>query len=219
MSTSRRLVVFDLDGTLVDSARDLASGVNAMLARLRPGSPPVPLPAVQSFIGNGARTLVSRVLAHVGLETPIDEALPAFLAEYRLRLLETTRLYPGMRELLEGLQGQALAVLTNKPGDMSRTLLAGLGVAPLFFRVQGGGDAPGRKPDPAGLRGLMQEAQADAASTTLVGDSAIDVRTARAAGVEAVGVSWGFDPEGLRAEAPDALVSSVEELARRLRRV
>ncbi len=208
--------MFDLDGTLVDSAQDLASGVNAMLARLQPGRPPLPLATVQSFIGNGARTLVSRVLGHLGQEITLDEALPLFLAEYRLRLLETTRLYPGMRELLEGLRGQAaLAVLTNKPGEMSRAILTGLQVAPLFFRIQGG-DVPDRKPDPAGLIRLMQEAGANPASTTMVGDSGIDVRTARAAGVEAVGVSWGFDPEGLRAEPPDLLVSSVEALAHRL---
>jgi phosphoglycolate phosphatase len=213
---ARRLVVFDLDGTLVDSSRDLAAGVNAMVARLWPETPPLSLEAVQSYIGNGAHTLVSRVLQHIGRGSDVEQALPVFLEEYRKRLLDTTRLYPGMRELLDRLQGRRLAVLTNKPGDMSRALLAGLEIAPLFFRIYGGGDLPMRKPDPGGLHRLMSEATVGAHETVLVGDSAIDVRTARAAGVAAVGVAWGFDAPSLGTDPPDVLVTTVADLAENL---
>jgi phosphoglycolate phosphatase len=174
------------------------------------------LAAVQSYIGNGAHTLVSRVLEHVGRGSDVDRALPVFLEEYGKRLLDTTRLYPGMRELLDRLRDRQLAVLTNKPGDMSRALLSGLEIAPLFFRIYGGGDLPVRKPDPGGLNRLMGEAAVGQHETVLVGDSAIDVRTARAAGVGAVGVTWGFDARSLGADPPDVLVTSVADLAENL---
>lgn len=214
--TAPALVVFDLDGTLVDSSGDLGAAINAMLARLAPDHPPLDLEVVRSFIGNGARTLVSRTLVHAGRHESIEQALPLFLEEYRRRLLDTTRLYPGTDALLGALQGRHLAVLTNKPGDMSRALLGGLGVAPLFFRIYGGGDLPARKPDPVGLVRLMEESGKTSEETVLVGDSAIDVRTARAAGVRALGVGWGFDPESLLGDPPDAQANSVEELRQML---
>jgi phosphoglycolate phosphatase len=207
-----RLVVFDLDGTLVDSSRDLAAAVNATLARLAPGMPPLGLDTVCSFIGNGARALVARSLREAGLPAPPEDVLPLFLAEYAAHLLDTTRLYPGVAEALDALAGRELAVLTNKPGEMSRTILRGLGVAERFFRVYGGDDLPTRKPDPEGLQRLMAEANVGPRETALVGDSAIDVRTARAAGVRAVAVRYGFDPDGLAAEPPDALLGDLREL-------
>jgi phosphoglycolate phosphatase len=210
------LVVFDLDGTLVDSSHDLGAAINAMLARLDPRGPPLSVADVTSFIGNGARTLVSRSLVHSGRHESVEQALPLFLEEYRQRLLDTTRLYPGTEALLESLQGRHLAVLTNKPGDMSRSLLGGLGVAPLFFRIYGGGDLPARKPDPVGLVRLMEESGKTKEETVLVGDSSVDVRTARAAGVRAVGVSWGFDRDSLEGDPPDAQADTVEELGRLL---
>jgi phosphoglycolate phosphatase len=214
--TGPGLVVFDLDGTLVDSSRDLGAAINAMLERLDPNSPPLTLTDVCSFIGNGARTLVARTLVHTGRHESVEQALPIFLEEYRKRLLDTTRLYPGTDALLAALSGRHLAVLTNKPGDMSRALLSGLGVAPLFFRIYGGGDLPARKPDPVGLVRLMEESGQSPADTVLVGDSAIDVRTARAAGVRAVGVTWGFDRESLEGDPPDAEARTPEELGRLL---
>ena len=211
-----RLVVFDLDGTLVDSAGDIAAAVNAALARLSPASPPLPLAQVKGFVGDGARTLIERVLRHQRSALEPDVVLPVYLECYRERLLATTRLYPGIEEALDGLaaKGATLAVLTNKPGDMSRTLLDGLGVAPRFARVWGGGDTGARKPDPAGLMALAAELDAPLASTWMVGDSAIDVKTARAAGARAAGVAWGFDSNALRTAKPDMFVENPQELVR-----
>jgi phosphoglycolate phosphatase len=211
-----RLVVFDLDGTLVDSARDIAAAVNAALARLRPDSPPVPVERVIEFVGEGARVLIARVLRHQALALEPDAVLPVYLECYRERLLDTTRLYPGIESALAELAaaGRTLAVLTNKPGDLSRTILDGLGVAPRFARIWGAGDTPARKPDPDGLVGLMAELGAGTRETWLVGDSPTDVKTARAAGVRVAGVGWGFDKAALRAAAPDRLVENPAELVR-----
>ncbi len=207
-----RLVVFDLDGTLVDSSADIATAVNATLARFAPGAPPLPLDRVRSYIGNGAGQLVARAVAATGLAVRPENALPVFLDFYRGCLLDTTRLYPGIADALDALADRTLAVLTNKPGDLSRTILDGLGIADRFVRVCGGGDVPQRKPHPGGLLRLMDEAGAAPAETVVVGDSAVDVRTGRAAGVRTVGVAWGLDPESLEAEPPDALAADPREL-------
>ena len=213
-----RLLVFDLDGTLVDSARDLAAAVNETLARLGSGMPPLPLDTVRAFVGNGAGQLVARSLAETGLAVSRDEALAVFLDCYRTRLLDTTRPYPGVVEGLDRLRGRTLAVLSNKPGDMSRRILTELGLASRFARVRGGGDFPERKPDPGGLLGLLRELGASRAESLMVGDSPIDVRTARNAGVRVAGVRYGLDPAGLAADPPDLLVDSLVELADRLDR-
>lgn len=203
-----RLIVLDLDGTLVDSSRDIASALNAALLRLAPGTSPLPLERVLEFVGEGARRLVERALSHAGLALAPDEVLATYLDCYRERLLDTTRLYPGVAESLAGLgtRGVELAVLSNKPGELSRAILQGLGVAERFARVWGAGDVPARKPDPAGLVALLAELRVAAAEAWLVGDSATDVRTGRAAGVRVAGVCWGFHLEALRAAAPDRLL-------------
>jgi phosphoglycolate phosphatase len=212
------LVVFDLDGTLIDSAGDLAASVNATLERLAPGSPPLPAAQVRTFIGDGAAMLVTRTLAAAGVEVPTEAALPVFLDCYEARLLDTTVLYPGVVEALDALRDRTLAVLTNKPGAMSRRILAGLGVEDRFARVAGAGDVPAKKPDPAGLRLLLAETGIPPESAVLVGDSAIDVRTGRAAGVRTVGVTYGLDPSSLRAAPPDITIGDLRELAPRLAR-
>jgi phosphoglycolate phosphatase len=209
---TRALVVFDLDGTLVDSSADLANAVNAALRRADAKAPVLTLDVVRSFIGSGARNLVARSLVHAGVALPADEALPIFLEEYERRLTEHTRFYPGVEGVLDRLAAHPLAVLTNKPGDMSRRILDALGAGPRFFRVYGGGDLPSRKPDPEGLQRLMAEAMATPATTVMVGDSSIDVRTGRAAGAHTVGVRYGFDPESLRSEPPAALFDTLAEL-------
>jgi phosphoglycolate phosphatase len=211
-----RLVVFDLDGTLVDSSRDLATGVNRALRRVAPEAPVLPEDVVRSFIGSGARILITRSLAAAGLRQSVDDVLPVFLEEYSGCLLDQTRLYPGTEETLEALAGRTLAVLTNKPGDMSRTILAGLGVSSRFFRIYGAGDVETRKPDPGGLRRIASEAGVDPGAAVMVGDSAIDIRTGRAAGTLTVGVTYGFDAESFREDPPDFLVSRLTELAARL---
>ena len=209
-----RLVVFDLDGTLVDSSRDIAASVNAALGRVAPGTAALSLEAVLSFVGEGAGILVERSLRHAGLGLSTEDVLPVYIDCYRERLLDTTRLYPGVAEALDALAGTTLAVLTNKPGDMSRTILDGLGVASRFARVRGAGDVPSRKPDPAGLLGLMSELGASAGETWMVGDSATDVGVARAAGTRVAGVTWGFHPAALRAAGPDRVLDLPAELAR-----
>lgn len=214
MSASARLVVFDLDGTLVDASEDLASSLNAALARLAPGTPAIALEAVRAMIGDGAAILVSRALEHTGVGLPLHDVLPVFLECYSERLLDSTRAYPEIPEVLSALEPRALAVLTNKPGGFSRAILDALGLSPLFLRVYGGGDLPARKPDPVGLLRLAEEAGVPVRESVMVGDSAIDVRTARAAGARVVGVDWGFGSQSLRTDPPDALVSRPRELLR-----
>lgn len=207
-----RLVVFDLDGTLIDASRDLAAAVNRALGATVPGTPAIPEAAVRSFVGEGALLLVSRSLAFAGLSLSPQQVLPVFLDCYRACLLDTTVLYPGVEETLRALAGRTLAVLTNKPGEMSRAILEGLGVASRFARIYGGGDLPARKPDPVGLHRLLEEYGLPAEAAVLVGDSAVDVKTGRAASVRTVGVTYGFDPEGLLREGPDVVLADIRDL-------
>jgi phosphoglycolate phosphatase len=206
------LVVFDLDGTLIDSRADIGSGLNEALDRVHPGTPPLTPEQVRSMIGEGALLLVTKALRATGHGDAPRDVLPVFLDCYRERLLDETRLYPGVRETLEALRGRPMAVLTNKPGDLSRTIVRGLGIDGFFGRVCGGGDVPEKKPDPGGLRRLIQEAGARAEESVMVGDSPIDVATGRAAAVRTVGVTYGFDPEGLRAAGPDVLIDRLPDL-------
>jgi phosphoglycolate phosphatase len=210
------LLVLDLDGTLVDSSRDIGTAVNAALERLAPGTAAIPLERVIGFVGDGARLLIERSLVQAGLALPVDDVLGVYLECYRERLLDTTRLYPGVGEALArlGAGGPPLAVLTNKPGDMSRTILQGLGVDGRFARIWGAGDVPARKPDPAGLLALLDELGVAAEEAWMVGDSATDVHTARAAGVRVAGVSWGFHPGALRAAGPDRVLDEPAGLLR-----
>jgi phosphoglycolate phosphatase len=127
-------------------------------------------------------------------------------------MLETTRFYPGALEALDALRDRTRCVLSNKPGDLSRALLAGLGAAHRFARIWGVGDTPSRKPDPAGLRLLMRDFGAREQETVIVGDSAVDVATGRAAGAFTVGVSYGFDPQGVASSRPDAVVDDLRGL-------
>jgi phosphoglycolate phosphatase len=206
-----RLVVFDLDGTLVDSVEDLARAVNAALAQLGARAP-LEIESVRRFIGDGARRLMERSVAAARLPVTVDVALPVFVDRYRAHLLETTRLYPGVLETLDALRDRRLAVLTNKPGEMSRAILAGLGVAERFERIWGGGDVPRPKPDPEGLLRLMRECGVGPADTVVVGDSAVDIETARAVAARSVGVTYGFAPEGFAETPPDRLCDDIREL-------
>jgi phosphoglycolate phosphatase len=210
-----RLVVFDLDGTLIDSVADLATALNHTLKELDPSTRPLPLDRVRTFVGEGARVLVDRSLEAVSLDVPVDRALAVFMRHYADHLLDATRPYPGIPELLQRLNGR-LAVLTNKPGEMSRRILDGLGLAQHFFAIYGGDDLPWRKPDPRGLVRLVEESSIARDQAVLVGDSAIDVRTARGAGVRVIGVTWGLAPESLEAEPPDELARDAAELERLL---
>jgi phosphoglycolate phosphatase len=204
--------VFDLDGTLVDSIRDISAAVNDALQAIAPLASPLDQARIHSFVGDGAAVLIERSLAAAGLERRVEEVMPLYLDAYARRMLETTRFYPGALEALARLRDHTLCILSNKPGDLSRALVAGLGEASRFARIWGGGDAPGRKPDPTGLRQLMKDFGALPDETVMVGDSPVDVATGRAAGTLTVGVSYGFDPTGVLAARPDFMLEDLREL-------
>lgn len=184
---SLRAVIYDLDGTLIDSREDLADSVNEMLGTM--GLPQHADRIVWGFVGNGAERLVRRSLgpAH---EERTAEALRLWHQIYDRRLLEKTVPYPGIPELLK-LPPRARAVLTNKPGRHARRILAGLGLASAFERVVGG-DEMKPKPDPEGLLRLCSELDAQPSEALLVGDSPVDLATGAAAGVPVCAVTWGF---------------------------
>jgi len=191
-----RLVVFDLDGTLVDSRRDLAESANTVLAEC--GCGPLAEASVGRLVGDGAATLVARAFAAAGCPPP-PNALERFLAVYDERLLKWTAPYPGAHETLAELGARLmLAVLTNKPLQATRRILAGLDLARYFPEAcVVGGDGPfPRKPDPAGLQHLAAVAGVPPGDVLLVGDSIIDWRTARAAGARACVARYGFGFEG-----------------------
>jgi phosphoglycolate phosphatase len=216
------LIVCDLDGTLVDSGRDLAASGNALLASY--GAPPLEDTAVVGMVGEGAATLVARLLTARRVAAEPAEALARFLTLYDARLLDHTRPYPGIREALTTLASMAvrLAVLTNKPAGATERILAGLELRRFFEWVVGGDTPHGRKPAPAGLRWLMAAAGASPAATLMVGDSAIDLETARNAGTHVCLARYGFGFAGCRPEtfagtelfvdAPDEIPRIVEQV-------
>jgi phosphoglycolate phosphatase len=188
---ARALIVFDLDGTLVDSRLDLAESTNEMLGSY--GRAGLPVDDVARMVGDGARRLVERALAASGLEVDVGEALDRFRAVYDRRLLVHTRPYPGIPELVaRAAESAALAVLTNKPEPPSRRLLEAFALSPRFGWVIGGDSGFPRKPDPAGLRHLMSAADVPPARTLVVGDSMIDVETARRADASVCVAKYGF---------------------------
>jgi phosphoglycolate phosphatase len=204
-------VSFDLDGTLIDSRADLVAAVDHVLARL--GFPTVPPAQLYGYVGDGARALVERALgpargAHV------EQGVALFMEYYGAHLLDATRPYPGMVELLDGLGGRgvALSVLTNKPVRLSHAILEGLGLARRFVDIVGGDSLPTRKPDPRGVEHLRALTRTPPARMLLVGDSGIDVATARAAGIAMCGVAWGLGPEALRAAGPERIVDHPREI-------
>jgi phosphoglycolate phosphatase len=196
-----RFVVFDLDGTLIDSRRDLADSANEMLVGY--GAAPLSEEAVGRMVGAGAAQLVARALGAAGVDAPLDDALARFLASYDRRLTNHTRPYPGIPELLDGLGAEQMqmALLTNKPLAASVRILEAFGLAGHFpLRVGGDGPWP-RKPLPDGLQFLMEESHADPAHTVLVGDSTVDLQTARNAGVRICLARYGFGFADLSADA------------------
>ena len=208
-----RLFVFDLDGTLIDSRRDLAESVNALVAER--GGRELPLDTVTAMVGEGAALLVRRALTAAGLESDVDSALPRFLEIYDERLLVHTHPYAGTREMLDTLRtGARLAVLTNKPQHHTERVLRGLDLDAYFEDVVGGDTPHGRKPDPAGLQYLIAQASGAAEITTMIGDSVIDLRTARAAGVRVCLVRYGFGFPTAAAElgGNELIASSPSEL-------
>jgi len=207
----KELLIFDLDGTLIDSKRDLADSVNAMRKHLH--EPPLADETVYSYVGNGAPVLVRKALPGRD-EEEIERGLRFFLEYYRDHMLDATTLYPGVREALDQLLAAdvKMAVLTNKPVRFSEHLIKGLGLQEHFFRIYGGNSFEEKKPHPRGIELLMQESGIGRDQTIMVGDSAVDVMTARNAQVRACGVSWGFQPETFADAPPDFVIDDMSEL-------
>lgn len=208
-----RLLIFDLDGTLIDSKLDLANSVNATRASME--LEPLPIPVVSSYVGDGAPMLIQRALPDASQEE-LDRGLRFFLDYYRAHMLDETVLYPGVREALDELHqaGRTLAVLTNKPVRFSVELLGRLELGGHFARIYGGNSFPEKKPHPQGIDTLRQELGFAPEETVMVGDSSVDIRTARNAGVHACGVSWGFKPETFEEHPPDLVIDDLRDLAR-----
>ena len=207
------LLIFDLDGTLIDSKLDLVHSVNAARALMK--LPPISEELVASYVGNGAPVLMRRALGPDASEAEVQRALEYFLGYYREHMLDNTRLYPGVKDALDRLQaaGSAMAVLTNKPVRFSRALVEGLGLQKHFFQVYGGNSFAQKKPDPVGVETLLKESGIARDCTFMVGDSGVDIRTARNAYVRACGVTYGFQPESFEADPPDLVVDDLNRLA------
>jgi phosphoglycolate phosphatase len=212
-----KLLIFDLDGTLVDSRLDLANSVNAMLRHYK--KPELPNEVIGSYIGNGAPMLVRRSLGDPDDEAFVQEALLYFMSYYREHKLDTTYVYDGIFHSLDaivasrnGNSAVKMAVLSNKPVVPTRGIVEALGLGKYFFQVYGGNSFHTKKPDPAGVAALLEEAGVRAEETAIIGDSDVDIITARNAGIYSVGVTYGLAPHTLEDAPPDVLVDHPREL-------
>jgi phosphoglycolate phosphatase len=221
---SIKLVIFDLDGTLIDSRLDLVHSVNAALRHI--GRPELPEDVIASYVGDGAPVLIQRALGgEIVDEAIVREGLQFFLSYYREHKLDHTTVYAGIPEALGAIQNpafasawdngpsRAMAVLSNKPVVPSRAIVDALGLGPFFKQVYGGNSFPSKKPDPEGARKLLEELDVRPEETVIVGDSHVDVETGRNAGLWTVAVTYGFAPHTLRATAPYVMVDTAQELA------
>lgn len=214
-SESIRLIVFDLDGTLIDSRRDLANSVNAMLVQLHRS--PLPEEIIATYIGDGAGMLVRRALGDPDDEHMVEDGLARFLDYYREHQLDHTYVYPGVFDSLDVLRAmpdgipRKLAMLTNKPIVPTLAICEALGLSPYFFRIYGGNSFPTKKPDPQGLMTLIDDAGVEARETVMVGDSDVDILTARRAGTWAVGCRFGLSSHTLESIPSDCLVDAATE--------
>jgi len=210
--TAYDFVIFDLDGTLVDSAPDIAWALGATLTEAAIAPPP--LDETKTMVGDGARILIERALERAGAAGDVDALLARFVEHYSGHLCVDSRIYPGVLEALDQLRraGVRSAVVTNKPGTLARVLLDGLGLTPLFTEIIGDGDGFPRKPDPAAARTVIERAGGSASRTAVIGDGLADLRMARAVGARAIAAGWGYvSVERLAAEAPDLLAHTPAE--------
>ena len=215
---SIKLVIFDLDGTLIDSRLDLVHSVNAALRHIQ--RPELPDDVIASYVGDGAPILIQRALGGEAVdEALVRKGLEFFLSYYREHKLDHTTVYPGIGEALAAIQGSSngvprkLAVLTNKPVNPSRAIVEALGLGKYFSQVYGGNSFGTKKPDPEGARQLLAESKVRPEQAAIVGDSHVDVRTGRNAGLWTVGVNYGFAPHTLENEPADVMVDHPRELA------
>lgn len=205
-----KALVFDLDGTLIDSKRDLVVAVNATRGYMR--LEPLSDELVSSYVGEGMQKLIERAMGEGITPAQIEAAMAFFLDYYHGHMLDHTVTYPGVREGLAALQERPLAVLTNKPVKFSRAILNGLGLAGYFRQVYGGNSFERKKPDPTGMNALLDEFGLKPREAMMVGDSIIDVQTARNAGTWAAGVAYGLGSASLGAFPPDVLLDSLAQL-------
>ena len=206
-----RAFLFDLDGTLIDSKLDLVNSVNFMLREMRRDV--LPLATVASYIGHGAPRLVADALGPDSAEGDRKRGLEIFLAHYDKHNLDATRAYPGVVEGLEALQDRPMAVLTNKPVKMSVEILEALGLRKYFRAVYGGDSFEKKKPDPAGAQAILKTLGAEPQKAAMVGDSDVDIKTARNTGMLAVAVNYGFGQHDRHAQPADLYVDSLQEIA------
>ena len=217
-----RLLIFDLDGTLVDSRQDLCNSVNAMLRNY--GRAELPCELIATYIGDGAPMLVRRALGDPDDQFFVDEALLYFLAYYREHKLDFTYVYEGLKESLQAIRearnGELkMAVLSNKPVHPSRAIVDALGLGDFFFQVYGGNSFPTKKPDPQGARQLLKETGVKPDEAVMIGDSANDILTAANAGMFSVGLTYGLSPATLEKVTPDVLLDRPDELGELFARV
>jgi phosphoglycolate phosphatase len=205
-----RALIFDLDGTLIDSKLDLALSVNAARAHL--SLEPLPHEKIYGYVGRGAPMLIRQALGREAGEDDVARALEFFLAYYRQHLLDNTLAYPGVREALDALDGRPMAVLSNKPAGPSQRILEGLGLAQHFQFIYGGNSFAQKKPDPEGLLAILRDFGVAPREAMVVGDSEYDVLTARHAGAWACGVSYGLGSHQLAHHPPDLLLDNLSEL-------
>jgi phosphoglycolate phosphatase len=210
-----KLLIFDLDGTLIDSRLDLVHSVNAMLRHFKRAE--LPGDVVASYVGDGAPMLVRRALGDPKDQVLLKEALEYFLGYYRVHKLDYTHVYEGVKEMLAAVKGangilRQMAILTNKPVNPSRAIVEALGLGGFFMHVHGGNSFPTKKPDPHGALALLKETHTGPEQALIIGDSSIDVLTGRAAGMHTCGVTYGFAPQSLALAPPDVSVDSPHEL-------
>ena len=212
----RPLIIFDLDGTLVDSKPDLCASVNYV--RRQYGLLPLREGEIAGLIGDGAHALIRRALEEQASEDNIEDGLDMFLWYYQDHMLDQTGLYAGVEDTLHALEDCELAILTNKPYRFSRALLEGLGVEHHFSAIYGGNSFKQKKPDPVGVFRILSDTNGHPESTWMVGDSSVDVMTGRNAGVTTCGVTYGYAAETFEDTPPDFLIDKIDELEDLIRR-